>query len=156
MTEINLLEREFLLAIDYRLSTTNEELNKYYLSLVESHPSYKIDNRATIASNQQRPPLPILTSKTQEEESGQDEEWKGKSDQDEEIRKSKRLRGKDENILLDPQTNPVENPPPKKLQEEPPQEDDKEPPRRLHPSPHHQQHLASSAPNILPDSIIEE
>jgi len=152
LTEINLLEREFLLAIDYRLSTTNEELNKYYLSLVESHPSYKIDNRTTSTSNQQRAVQPMVTSRMQED--GEDEESKGKSEQqDEETRKSKRLRGKDEEILLDPQTNPVENPPPEEERRvvEPPQEDDKDPPR-----PHHQQHSASSAPNILPDSIIED
>jgi len=152
LTEINLLEREFLLAIDYRLSTTNEELNKYYLSLVESHPSYKIDNRTTSTSNQQRAVQPMVTSRMQED--GEDEESKGKSEQqDEETRKSKRLRGKDEEILLDPQTNPVENPPPEEERRvvEPPQEDDKDPPR-----PHHQQHSASSAPNVLPDSIIED
>lgn len=43
LAELNLLEREFLAAIDYRLVTSIEELNKYYVSLVESHPLYKIE-----------------------------------------------------------------------------------------------------------------
>ncbi|KAG0145292.1 hypothetical protein CROQUDRAFT_78932 [Cronartium quercuum f. sp. fusiforme G11] len=40
--EMNLLEREFLISIDYRLITTGEVLNKYYLSLIHSHSSYKL------------------------------------------------------------------------------------------------------------------
>ncbi|KAH9816081.1 cyclin-domain-containing protein [Melampsora americana] len=42
LVEMNLLEREFLIAIDYRLITTGEDLNRYYLSLVQSHSSYTL------------------------------------------------------------------------------------------------------------------
>ncbi|EGG03587.1 uncharacterized protein MELLADRAFT_117271 [Melampsora larici-populina 98AG31] len=42
LIEMNLLEREFLIGIDYTLVTTGEVLNRYYLSLVQSHPSYAL------------------------------------------------------------------------------------------------------------------
>lgn len=52
--EMNLLEREFLIAIDYRLMTTLDVLNRYYLSLIQSHPQYTL-------ITEQINPLPRLT-----------------------------------------------------------------------------------------------
>ncbi|EJT97421.1 cyclin-domain-containing protein [Dacryopinax primogenitus] len=40
--ELNLLEREFLEAIDWRLATTRELIQSYYESLVSAHPAYRL------------------------------------------------------------------------------------------------------------------
>ncbi|KAI7949334.1 hypothetical protein MJO28_008155 [Puccinia striiformis f. sp. tritici] len=47
--------------------TTNKELNKYYLLLVESHPSYKID-RATATTNNQQSMMMITSNKKIDQE----------------------------------------------------------------------------------------
>ncbi|KEI36164.1 uncharacterized protein L969DRAFT_89376 [Mixia osmundae IAM 14324] len=42
MQEMNLLEKEFLAVIDWRLTTTGALLSHYYASLVGSHPGYRL------------------------------------------------------------------------------------------------------------------
>ncbi|KZO92582.1 cyclin-domain-containing protein [Calocera viscosa TUFC12733] len=42
LEELNLLEREFLTAIDWRLATTRELIQSYYESLVSAHPLYAL------------------------------------------------------------------------------------------------------------------
>ncbi|KZT59523.1 cyclin-domain-containing protein [Calocera cornea HHB12733] len=42
LDELNLLEREFLGAIDWRLATTRELIQSYYDSLVLAHPAYAL------------------------------------------------------------------------------------------------------------------
>ncbi|KAI8454657.1 cyclin-domain-containing protein, partial [Phakopsora pachyrhizi] len=51
LAEMNLLEREFLIAIDYNLKTSLEVLNRYYLSLVQSHPNYTLQSSSTYQIN---------------------------------------------------------------------------------------------------------
>ncbi|KAH9463684.1 hypothetical protein Pst134EA_015769 [Puccinia striiformis f. sp. tritici] len=162
LTEINLLEREFLLAIDYRLSTTNEELDKYYLSLVESHPSYKIDPATT--SNQQ--PMMMITSNKKidqemAEEGGRRMEAEIKQigvddqgQQEEHLqvveRESKRIKGKDPFEEHQMAFDPNENYPPQTHRELLAQN------HSPYSTSHHQQHLSAVATNILPDSIVED
>ncbi|KAM0751050.1 cyclin-domain-containing protein [Meredithblackwellia eburnea MCA 4105] len=52
IAEMNLLEKEFCEAIDWRLTTTGTTLAHYYTSLVRSHPSYQL------------PPTPIRPKST--------------------------------------------------------------------------------------------
>ncbi|CAD6581863.1 MAG: hypothetical protein CYPHOPRED_001726 [Cyphobasidiales sp. Tagirdzhanova-0007] len=42
LVEMNALEREFLLAIDWRLATSGALLDQYWRSLVEAHPCYQL------------------------------------------------------------------------------------------------------------------
>ncbi|PLW55697.1 hypothetical protein PCANC_04643 [Puccinia coronata f. sp. avenae] len=164
LTEINLLEREFLLAIDYRLSTTNEELNKYYLSLVESHPCYKIDRTRLITFNKPQPPLGSTRAAQKEEldegvefqeedhtPEGAEPRLEEEDAEERAERKAKKLRGKDH--LPSPQVCPVGHP----KYTDPVCRDPQNPSDSHHHSPHHQVHTSISAyTNILPDSIVED
>ncbi|KAI7952446.1 hypothetical protein MJO29_008077 [Puccinia striiformis f. sp. tritici] len=162
LTEINLLEREFLLAIDYRLSTTNEELDKYYLSLVESHPSYKIGPATT---NNQHLMMMITSNKKMDQEMAEEGGRRMEAEikqiggddqgqQEEHLqvveRESKRIKGKDpfeeHQVAFDPNEN------------YPPQTHRKLLAQNHSPysTSHHQQHLLVAATNILPDSIVED
>ncbi|KAH8919005.1 hypothetical protein BT69DRAFT_1337692 [Atractiella rhizophila] len=48
--EMNVLEREFCDAIDWRLVTTSLTLATYYTSLVRSHPNYLLNQDANPSS----------------------------------------------------------------------------------------------------------
>ncbi|WFD35785.1 Pho80p cyclin [Malassezia cuniculi] len=42
LVELNMLEKEFLMAIDWRLMATSQLLQHYYSSLVRMHPNYAL------------------------------------------------------------------------------------------------------------------
>ncbi|KAF5386177.1 hypothetical protein D9615_002381 [Tricholomella constricta] len=71
VTELNILEREFLSAIDWRLTCTRELLQDYYVNLVRTHSSGQLviagslsptstfsDSDLEMDSGQSRPPSP--------------------------------------------------------------------------------------------------
>ncbi|KAA1078697.1 hypothetical protein PGTUg99_016621 [Puccinia graminis f. sp. tritici] len=155
LPEINLLEREFLLAIDYRLSTTNEELNKYYLSLVESHPMYRIERLRGPNEEDGRPRKATeeggrAQGRSEEEEEErhdgmeeEEEEEEEQRDQGVGERSSKRIKAKDRLGRSDPNDSLAQQPPP--------QHSSSSSAAYLP-----QQPLRASASNVLPDSIIED
>lgn len=79
LTEINLLEREFLLAIDYRLLASNEELNKYYSSLVESHPLYTTQKQSRTLSGIAPVAIKEIDPSSKVVELGESDEKKGEA-----------------------------------------------------------------------------
>jgi len=75
VTELNILEREFLSAIDWRLTCTSELLQEYYVNLVrtnskgqfivtgpQSPTSPTSDGDVEMGSGLSRPPSPVETS----------------------------------------------------------------------------------------------
>jgi len=73
VTELNVLEREFLSMIDWRLTCTRETLQEYYVNLVRTHsvgtfyisgnesPSNSSDSDLEMDSGPSRPPSPTIT-----------------------------------------------------------------------------------------------
>ncbi|KAF8995430.1 hypothetical protein BDQ17DRAFT_1392200 [Cyathus striatus] len=77
VTELNLLEREFLSAIDWRLMCTREVLQEYYVNLVRTHssgqytlfgadsPTASSESDMEVDSGQSRPPSPEVSIRSQ-------------------------------------------------------------------------------------------
>ncbi|TFK44539.1 cyclin-domain-containing protein [Crucibulum laeve] len=78
VTELNILEREFLATIDWRLMCTREVLQEYYINLVRTHstgqfviagadssPSNSSDSDIDMESGQSRPPSPEIPTRPQ-------------------------------------------------------------------------------------------
>lgn len=76
VTELNILEREFLSMIDWRLTCTREILQEYYVNLVRTHSagqfiittesssSSSSDSDVEMESGQSRPPTPTPVQET--------------------------------------------------------------------------------------------
>ncbi|GAA5860188.1 hypothetical protein JCM1840_002810 [Sporobolomyces johnsonii] len=71
VVEMNLLEKEFCEAIDWRLTTSGAVLAHYYTSLVRSHPSYRLSASPVLpAYTTSTPPTPSTASSASSAKSG--------------------------------------------------------------------------------------
>ncbi|GAA5952537.1 hypothetical protein JCM21900_003410 [Sporobolomyces salmonicolor] len=71
VVEMNLLEKEFCEAIDWRLTTSGAVLAHYYTSLVRSHPSYRLSASPGLPTyTTSTPPTPAPASSASSTKSG--------------------------------------------------------------------------------------
>ncbi|EIM24140.1 cyclin-domain-containing protein [Wallemia mellicola] len=61
LNELNLLEREFLRILDWNLTCEDQQLQKYYLNLVEGHPNYTLGDFTDQKSSKNVEIMPIKT-----------------------------------------------------------------------------------------------